>query len=199
MKIGVLAVQGDFEAHAAVLRQLGAETVEVRVPADLEGCDGLVLPGGESTTQLQFLEEEGLASAIRQFAERRGAIFGTCAGAILLATEVRQPKQASLELLDMTVVRNAYGRQIASDVVSGATALKKEPLEMVFIRGPVIERAGPGVRVLAEYAGKPALVQRENILAATFHPELTEDTTVHEYFLRLAAAGANSARSSAKP
>lgn len=199
MKIGVLAVQGDFEAHAAVLRQLGAETVEVRVPADLEGCDGLVLPGGESTTQLQFLEEEGLASAIRQFAERGGAIFGTCAGAILLATEVRQPKQASLQLLDMTVVRNAYGRQIASDVVSGPTALKKEPLEMVFIRGPVIERAGPGVRILAEYAGKPALVQRENIMAATFHPELTEDTTVHEYFLRLAAAGANSALSSAKP
>ena len=198
MKIGVLAVQGDFEAHAAVLKQLGAETVEVRVPGDLEGCDGLVLPGGESTTQLQFLQEEGLASAITKFAEKGGAIFGTCAGAILLATEVQQPKQDSLRLLDMTVVRNAYGRQIASDVVSGPTALKKEPLEMVFIRGPIIARAGPGVRVLAEYAGKPALVQGANILAATFHPELTEDTTVHEYFLRLAAAAANSAVSSAK-
>ena len=191
MKIGVLAVQGDFEAHEAVLKQLGAETVEVRVPADLDGCDGLILPGGESTTQLQFLQEEGLAGAITKFAERGGAIFGTCAGAILLATEVEHPKQDSLRLLDMTVIRNGYGRQIASDVVSGSTQLKSEPLEMVFIRGPIIERAGPGVKVLAEFAGKPALVQRENIMAATFHPELTEDTTVHQHFLRLAAAGSS--------
>ncbi|HXY24308.1 MAG TPA: pyridoxal 5'-phosphate synthase glutaminase subunit PdxT [Candidatus Acidoferrum sp.] len=191
MKIGVLAVQGDFEAHEAVLKQLGAETVEVRVPADLDGCDGLILPGGESTTQLQFLQEEGLAGAITKFAERGGAIFGTCAGAILLATDVEHPKQDSLRLLDMTVIRNGYGRQIASDVVSGSTQLKSEPLEMVFIRGPIIERAGPGVKVLAEFAGKPALVQRENIMAATFHPELTEDTTVHQHFLRLAAAGSS--------
>ena len=198
MRIGVLAVQGDFEAHEAVLEQLGAEPVEVRVPADLDGCDGLILPGGESTTQLQFLQEEGLADAITKFAERGGAIFGTCAGAILLATDVQHPKQDSLQLLDMTVVRNAYGRQIASDVVSGPTQLKKEPLEMVFIRGPVIERAGPDVKILAEYAGKPALVQRENILAATFHPELTEDTTVHEHFLRLAAQGSSRAANGAK-
>ena len=198
MRIGVLAVQGDFEAHEAVLEQLGTKSVEVRVPADLDGCDGLILPGGESTTQLQFLQEEGLADAITKFAERGGAIFGTCAGAILLATDVQHPKQDSLQLLDMTVVRNAYGRQIASDVVSGPTQLKKEPLEMVFIRGPVIERAGPGVKILAEYAGKPALVQRENILAATFHPELTEDTTVHEHFLRLAAQGSSRAANGAK-
>jgi len=198
LRIGVLAVQGDFEAHEAVLEQLGAETVEVRVPADLDGCDGLILPGGESTTQLQFLQEEGLAGAITSFAERGGAVFGTCAGAILLATDVEHPKQDSLGLLDITVVRNAYGRQIASDVVSGASKLKNEPLEMVFIRGPVIERAGPSVRVLAEYAGKPALVQRENVMAATFHPELTEDTTVHEHFLRLAEAGAARAASSVK-
>src|SRR5437764_630271 len=125
---------------------------------------------------------------IVKFAERGGAIFGTCAGAILLAKDVQHPRQDSLNLMDMTVVRNAYGRQIASDVVRGPTVLKKEPLEMVFIRGPVIERAGPGVKVLAEYAGKPALVQRENILAATFHPELTDDTTVHEHFLRLAGS-----------
>ena len=189
MKIGILAVQGDFEAHAAMLEQLGAKTAEVRTPADLEGCDGLILPGGESTTQLKFLQEEGLADKIIKFAESGGASFGTCAGAILLAKDVKHPQQDSLSLMDMTVVRNAYGRQIASDVVSGATTLKKEPLEMVFIRGPVIERAGPGVKVLAEYAGKPALVQRENIMAATFHPELTDDTTVHEYFLRLASAG----------
>src|SRR6266516_7256141 len=190
VKIGILAVQGDFEAHAAMLERLGVETVEVRTPTELEGCDGLILPGGESTTQLQFLQEEGLADAIAKFAQQGGAIFGTCAGAILLATEVQNPRQDSLKLLDMTVLRNAYGRQIASDVVSGPTNLKKEPLEMVFIRGPVIERAGPGVKVLAEYAGKPALVQRENIMAATFHPELTDDTTVHEHFLSLAKARA---------
>jgi pyridoxal 5'-phosphate synthase pdxT subunit len=188
VKIGILAVQGDFEAHAAMLKRLGVESVEVRTPADLEGCDGLILPGGESTTQLQFLQEEGLAESIRKFAEQGGAIFGTCAGAILLATEVQNPKQDSLKLLEMTVLRNAYGRQIASDVVSGPTKLKKEPLEMVFIRGPVIEHAGEGVEILAEYAGKPALVQRGNIMAATFHPELTDDTTVHQHFLELAGA-----------
>src|SRR5258708_25109823 len=188
-KIGILAVEGDFEADAAMLARLGAETVEVRTTAHLEGCDGLILPGGESTTQLQFLREEGLADAIGKFAKQGGAIFGTCAGAILLATEVENPRQDSLKLLDMTVLRNGYGRQIASDVVSGPTKLKKEPLEMVFIRGPIIERAGPSLKVLAEYAGKPAMVQRDNILAATFHPELTDDTTVHEHFLGLVAAG----------
>jgi pyridoxal 5'-phosphate synthase pdxT subunit len=198
VKIGILAVQGDFEAHAAMLAGLGAETTEVRTPAQLDGCDGLILPGGESTTQLQFLREEGLAEAIEKFAKEGGAIFGTCAGAILLATEVENPRQDSLKLLDMTVLRNGYGRQIASDVVSGPTKLKKEPLEMVFIRGPIIERAGPEVAVLAEYAGKPALVQRENILAATFHPELTDDTTVHEHFLGLVAAGTKQAAGNAK-
>jgi pyridoxal 5'-phosphate synthase pdxT subunit len=198
VKIGILAVQGDFEAHAAMLSRLGAESVEVRTPADFHGCDGLILPGGESTTQLQFLQEEGLADTILKFAERGGAIFGTCAGAILLATEVQNPKQDSLKLLDMTVLRNGYGRQIASDVVSGHSKLKKDPLEMVFIRGPIIERAGPGVEVLAEYAGKPTLVQRSHILAATFHPELTDDTTVHEHFLNLAAAGTTQELSSAK-
>ena len=143
VRIGILAVQGDFEAHAAMLARLGAETVEVRTPAQLQGCDGLILPGGESTTQLQFLQEEGLADAIGKFAKQGGAIFGTCAGAILLAAEVQNPRQDSLRLLDMTVLRNAYGRQIASDVVNGPTKLKKQPLEMVFIRGPIIERAGP--------------------------------------------------------
>ena len=199
MKIGILAVQGDFEAHAAMLARLGVQSVEVRTPDELEGCDGLILPGGESTTQLQFLQEEGLAVAIAKFAEVGGAIFGTCAGAILLATEVRNPQQDSLRLLDMTVLRNGYGRQIASDVVSGSTKLKEEPLEMVFIRGPIIERAGTGVKVLAEYAGKPALVQREHILAATFHPELTDDTTVHEHFVGLVAAGASQTAGIAKP
>ena len=182
-----------------MLARLNVESVEVRTPEDLQGCDGLILPGGESTTQLQFLQEEGLADAIGKFAKDGGAIFGTCAGAILLATEVENPKQDSLKLLDMTVLRNGYGRQIASDVVTGPTKLKSDPLEMVFIRGPIIERAGPGLKVLAEYAGKPALVQRDNIMAATFHPELTDDTTVHQHFLRLVAAGTPQVAGSAKP
>lgn len=186
MKIGILAVQGDFEAHAAMLAGMGVESVEVRTPANLDGCDGLILPGGESTTQLQFLQEEGLYEAIRKFAADGGAIFGTCAGAILLATEVTNPHQGSLGLLDMTVLRNGYGRQLSSDVVSAPSALKKEPLEMVFIRGPIIERVGRGIEVLAEYAGKPALVQEGRIMAATFHPELTEDTIVHERFVNMA-------------
>jgi len=197
VKIGILAVQGDFEAHAAMLAQLGVETLGVKTLEDLDGCDGLILPGGESTTQLQFLQEEGLAEAIRSFAKKGGAIFGTCAGAILLAGEVLNPPQDSLNLVDMTVLRNGYGRQIASDVFRGETVLKKEPLEMVFIRGPIIERTGKGVEILAEHKGKPALVQCGNIMAATFHPELTDDTTVHEHFLNLAAAGAKQELSSA--
>ena len=189
MKIGILAVQGDFEAHAAMLRELGAETVEVRTVEGLKGCDGLVLPGGESTTQLQFLQEEGLYEAIREFSDEGGAVFGTCAGAILLANRVKHPEQDSLKLMDMTVLRNGHGRQVASDVFFGDSALKKEPLEMVFIRGPVIERVGPGIKVLAKHEGKPVLVERGRILAATFHPELTSDTTVHQHFLDLAATG----------
>src|ERR1700739_705193 len=175
MKIGILAVQGDSEAHAAMLNKLGAETVEVRTVADLDGCNGLILPGGESTTQLQFLEEEGLYDAIRKFSAKGGAIFGTCAGAILLATQVKNPPQDSLKLLDMTILRNGYGRQLASDVFFGSSALKKEPLEMVFIRGPIIEKVGKGVEVLARHDGKAALVENGNVLAATFHPELTDD------------------------
>ncbi|HET9804629.1 MAG TPA: pyridoxal 5'-phosphate synthase glutaminase subunit PdxT [Candidatus Acidoferrum sp.] len=191
MKIGILAVQGDFEAHAAKLRALGAETLEVRTVAELAQCDGLILPGGESTTQLQFLQEEGLYDAIRKFAADGRAIFGTCAGAILLATEVKNPQQASLGLMDLTVLRNAYGRQVASDVFFGPSKLKPEPMEMVFIRGPIIERVGPGIDVLAEFAGKPVLVQKNNLLVGTFHPELTSDNTVHAHFLKLAAAGAS--------
>jgi 5'-phosphate synthase pdxT subunit len=188
LKIGVLAVQGDFAAHAAMLQRLGVETVEVRTPEDLVGCAGLILPGGESTTQLQFLQQEGLYQAIKKFAARGRALFGTCAGAILLAREVLNPAQASLGILDMTVSRNGYGRQIASDVFFGPSKLTGAPMEMVFIRGPVIERTGPGIEILAEYAGKAALVQKGNVLAATFHPELTDDSTVHQHFLKLVAA-----------
>jgi pyridoxal 5'-phosphate synthase pdxT subunit len=189
VKIGILAVQGDFAAHAAMLHELGAETLEVRTVADLHACDGIILPGGESTTQLQFLQEEGLFDAIRKFSDEGGAVFGTCAGAILLASKVDHPPQASLGLLDMTVVRNAYGRQLASDVFFGKCTLNNQPLEMVFIRGPIIERIGPGIQVLAEFQGKPALVQKGSLLASTFHPELTDDPTVHSHFLAMARAG----------
>ena len=195
MKIGILAVQGDFEAHAAMLHELGAEAVQVRTVEDLDDCDGLILPGGESTTQLQFLQEEGLYDAIREFSAEGGAILGTCAGAILLATQVQNPVQDSLKLLDMTILRNGYGRQLASDVFFGPCTLKKEPLEMVFIRGPVIEKVGPGITVLAKHQGKPVLVQNGHILAATFHPELTADTTVHKHFLELAAQGSGKQKS----
>ena len=187
MKIGILAVQGDFAAHAEMLKAMGIESSEVRTPVDLDSCDGLILPGGESTTQLQFLKEEGLEEAIRKFAAADKAIFGTCAGAILLASEVKNPRQDSLGLLDITVLRNGYGRQVHSEVVSGPSTLKSEPLEMVFIRGPIIERVGPNVEILAEYAGKPALVQNGRVMAAAFHPELTSDTTVHDRFVKLAA------------
>jgi pyridoxal 5'-phosphate synthase pdxT subunit len=187
MKIGILSVQGDFEAHATMLQSLGAETVEIRTVSDLQGCDGIILPGGESTTQLQFLQEEGLFEAIKKFSAEGHGVFGTCAGAILLATQVKNPEQPSLALMDMTVLRNGYGRQLASDVFFGPTQLKSTPLEMVFIRGPIIECVGPSVQVLAEHAGKPALVQKDNLLASTFHPELTDDPTVHKHFLKMAA------------
>ena len=184
-RIGVLAVQGDFAAHATMLESLGAETAEVRTVADLEGCDALVLPGGESTTQLQFLQEEGLFEAIQKFAANEQPVFGTCAGAILLANKVQHPAQDSLALMDMTVTRNAYGRQMASDVFFGSSKLEPAPMEMVFIRAPIIENIGPGVKVLAEFDGSPVLVQKGNLLAATFHPELTSDPTVHRHFLEL--------------
>lgn len=189
MKIGVLAVQGDFEAHGKMLSRLGVEHALVKLPADLAGLDGVILPGGESTTHFKVLSEEGLLDALRGFAANGGAFFGTCAGAILLAREVKNPPQASLGLLDMVVLRNGYGRQLASEVRAGSSKLKSEPLEMVFIRAPVIERVGAGVEVLAECEGKPVMVQQGRILAATFHPELTQDTTVHAHFLKLIRNG----------
>ena len=193
--IGILAIQGDFAAHAAMLHSLGPETTEVRTIADLQQCDALILPGGESTTQLQFLQEEGLGEEIKKFAANNQPIFGTCAGAILLAARVNNPAQDSLGLLDMTILRNGYGRQLASDVSFGNSKLRSEPMEMVFIRAPIIESVGPGVEVLAEFAGKPSLVQKGNILASTFHPELTSDSTVHQHFLGLIKNGAAPAQS----
>ena len=186
MKVGILAVQGDFEAHAAMLARMGVEYVFVRTPRDMEGVDAVILPGGESTTQWKFLVEEGLDKSLLAHAARGGAIFGTCAGAILLAKEIRNPAQQSLGLADITVIRNGYGRQLASEVRHGSAAISSEPLEMVFIRAPIIERVGPGVEVLARSDGQPVLIRQGHILIATFHPELTSDTTVHEYFLRMA-------------
>jgi 5'-phosphate synthase pdxT subunit len=189
MKVGILAVQGDFEAHAATLARLGAAYVFVRTPRDLAGVDAVILPGGESTTQWKFLVEEGLDKSLASHAARGGAIFGTCAGAILLARDVYNPAQQSLGLVDIAVIRNGYGRQLASEVRQGATSISSEPIEMVFIRAPIIERVGPDVEVLAESNGQPVLIRQGRILIATFHPELTRDNTVHEYFLKMAAAG----------
>jgi 5'-phosphate synthase pdxT subunit len=195
MKVGILAVQGDFEAHGATLARIGVEHVFVRSPRDMKDVDAVILPGGESTTQWKFLVEEGLDKSLLAHAARGGAIFGTCAGAILLAREVRNPAQPSLGLADITVIRNAYGRQLASEVRHEPTSLSAAPVEMVFIRAPIIERAGPNVEVLATSEEKPVLMRQGRILIATFHPELTADTTVHEYFLRIAREDSTTSRS----
>jgi pyridoxal 5'-phosphate synthase pdxT subunit len=184
-KIGIVAIQGDYEAHAKGLDRLGVEHAFVRTPADIDGTKGIILPGGESTTHLKVMKEEGLFDALKQFAVEGGALFGTCAGAILLARDVHGPAQESLALLDISILRNGYGRQLASDVHMGPTKLRREPLEMVFIRAPIIESIGEKVEVLAEDAGHPVLVRQGDILASTFHPELTTDPFVHEYFLKL--------------
>ena len=194
MNIGILAIQGDYEAHANVLRRLAVSCTFVRRPGDLAGLAGVILPGGESTTHLKVMTEEGLWEALKKFAAADGAFFGTCAGTILLAKEVHGPAQASLGLLDASVLRNGYGRQLASDVHMGRTKLRAAPLEMVFIRAPIIESVGKGVEVLAEDAGHPVLVREGKILAATFHPELSDDTAVHEYFVRMARSGLSVSR-----
>jgi pyridoxal 5'-phosphate synthase pdxT subunit len=181
-RIGVLAIQGDYAAHADALVQAGAEPVEVRTPADLAGLDGLILPGGESTTMLKFLERHGFFAALDEFA-RTKPMFGTCAGAILLAREVRNPPQRSLGLLDVVVERNAYGRQIDSAILTASTKVDGGPMEMVFIRAPRIVETGGGVEVLAERDGSPALMHQGNILAATLHPELSADRRVHKLFV----------------
>ena len=187
MKVGILAVQGDFEAHGATLARMGVEHVFVRTTKDLEGVDAVILPGGESTTQWKFLVEEGLDKALLAHAARGGAMLGTCAGAILLAREVHKPEQPSLGLADITVIRNAYGRQLASEIRHESTKLSPAPMEMIFIRAPIIHRTGSGVEILARSQGDPVLMRQGQILIATFHPELTSDTTVHDYFVRMAA------------
>ena len=187
MRIGILAVQGDYQAHARMLERLGAEYFFVRTPEEAARAEAMILPGGESTTMLKFIQEEGLEAPLRSLAARGGAFLATCAGAILLAREVRSPSQWSLGLADLVLTRNAYGRQLASEVRYAPSKLKPEPLEMVFIRAPLIEEIGPQVEVLASDGGRPVLVRQGKMLVATFHPELTGDTTIHEYFLKLAA------------
>lgn len=183
-RIGVLAIQGDYDAHAQALREAGAEPVLVRKPEQLSGVEGLIIPGGESTTFLKFLERDGFLGSLQEFV-RTKPTFGTCAGCILLAKEVTHPAQASLGVLDATVERNAYGRQIDSSIQTGETQLPGGPLEMVYIRAPRIVKAGDGVKVLAERDGFPVLVEQGTIMAATFHPELSTDRRVHQRFVEL--------------
>ena len=188
-KVGVLALQGDFDAHVKALERAGATAVLVRSAGDLEGLDGLIIPGGESTTMLKLLREERLMEPLRDFGLRR-PIFGTSAGAILLANEVSGPAQESLGLIDVGVERNAYGRQLDSRITSITPEADFEQrtgpgaMEAVFIRAPIIRRVGAAGRILARYEGDPVLVEEGRHVVATFHPELSSDPRVHELFLQ---------------
>jgi len=183
--VGILAIQGDFALHAKMLERIRAPWKLVKYASELREVGGLILPGGESTTILKFFSNEGMGAAIQDFAAAGKPVFGTCAGAILLAREVLNPPQERLGLLDISIERNAYGRQVDSSVRLGdCPQLADRPVEMVFIRAPIIRRVGDGVRVLGRSDGLPVLVEQGNVLAATFHPELTEDETIHRYFLK---------------
>jgi 5'-phosphate synthase pdxT subunit len=184
MTIGVLAIQGDYEAHKLRLEELGAQVVLVKKPEQLESLDAIVIPGGESSTMLKFLERDGFLQKLRDFVQVKPS-FGTCAGAILLAKEVENPTQQSLGVMDICVRRNAYGRQLDSNIREAQTKLPGGPLEMVFIRAPKISKQGKEVEVLASYDGDPVLVRQRNTMAATFHPELSQDKRVHEAFLEI--------------
>lgn len=189
-RIGVLALQGSFSLHAVSLARLGVHVTEVRRANALEGLDGLIIPGGESSTMLKFLLEEDLFDPLLAFHRGGGALYGTCAGAILLASEVSGPAQRSLGLLDIGVRRNGYGRQVHSHSAAVACPALGEPdLPVVMIRAPVITRVGPGVEVLASHRGHPVFVRAGRLLATTFHPELTDDLRVHRWFLSLVERG----------
>ncbi len=185
MRIGVLAIQGDFAAHARAIERSGALAIEVRRAPDVASLDGLIIPGGETTTMLKSIENEGIGESIGDFARSGKPIFGTCAGAILLAREVYNPAQPSLGLIDIVVERNAYGRQVNSFIATVETSIEGGPLEAVFIRAPRIRRIGAGVKVIARLKNEPVLVRDGNILAATFHPELTQDVRTHLLFLEM--------------
>ena len=185
MRIGVLAIQGDFAAHARAIERSGANAIEVRRANDVASLDGLIIPGGETTTMLRFIENESIGASIAEFARSGKPIFGTCAGAILLAREVYNPAQPSLGLIDIVVERNAYGRQVDSFIATVETSIEGGPLEAVFIRAPKIRRIGAGVKVIASLNDEAVLVRDGNILAATFHPELTDDVRTHSLFLEM--------------
>jgi pyridoxal 5'-phosphate synthase pdxT subunit len=196
LRIGVLALQGDFALHARALARCGetgdrtVEVVEVRKPEQLEGLDGLVMPGGESTTLLKLMDAWGFVPALEKFHAGGKPIFGTCAGLILLAREVTSPGQFSLGLIDVGVERNAYGRQRESFEAGGIAELegRQVPVEMVFIRAPRIRRVGEGVTTLARHGDEAVMARQGTILVATFHPELTDDPTIHRYFCRMVEA-----------
>lgn len=188
--IGVLALQGDFAAHARALEEVGAEAREVRRPEELAGLAGLVIPGGESTALLRLMEPYDFEAAVVEFARAGGALLGTCAGLILLAREVTAPPQRSLALLDCVVERNAYGRQVDSFVGRGEIVIGAAPeeIEMVFIRAPRIREIGPQAAVLARHAGEPVAIESARVIGATFHPELSSSRALHQRFVQLAAS-----------
>ncbi len=187
LRIGVLAIQGNFAAHEHALAEVGAAAIEVRKPEELDGLDGLIIPGGESTTILKFLERGDFFARLQAFAQTQ-PVFGTCAGCILLAKDVQKPSQRSLGVLDVTVERNAYGRQNDSTILNEETSLPGGPLEMVFIRAPRITKVSPDVEVLARRDGDASLVREGHLMAATFHPEMSNDTRVHQMFVDLVRA-----------
>ncbi len=191
MKVGVLAIQGDFEAHRRRMEQLGAAVVEVRKPEQLDEIDALIIPGGESTTFLKVLGEHGFEK-LKQFVLTRPT-FGTCAGAIMLANRVENPSQPGLGALNVTIRRNAYGRQVDSFIGKGSAVADLEcgggPLEMVFIRAPKFEHLGSNVEVLARQGDDPVLIRQGKVMASTFHPELSDDTRVHAAFLKMVRNG----------
>ncbi len=191
--VAILALQGDFEAHGRALADIGIESFEAKRPGDLAAAEGLILPGGESTTLWKFFEAEPWEEAFRAFAAGGRPILGTCAGAILLAREVSNPSQKGLGLVDMAVERNAYGRQVDSFVGEIACPALGGPMPAVFIRAPRIRSAGPGVEVLARHDGEPVLVRQGNVTAATFHPELTSDRRLHRLLFESAARKRRSA------
>ena len=186
--VAVLALQGDFEAHRKALAQIGVESFEARRPAELSGADGLIIPGGESTTLWKFFEAEPWAEAFQAFAQSGRPILGTCAGAIVLAREVSNPAQPGLGLIDIAVARNAYGRQVDSFIAEVETPSLGAPMPAVFIRAPRIVSTGPGVEILGTHGGVPVLVRQGNVAAATFHPELTADRRLHRLLFEPAAA-----------
>ena len=190
MRIGILALQGDFALHARSLNRIGVEWAEIRKPSELENIDGLIIPGGESTTLLKLMETWEIVPALEKFHAAGKPMFGTCAGLIVLAREVLNPNQSSLGFIDITAERNAYGRQKESFETDGEATLNGEPtpLRMVFIRAPRIKRLGPAVTPLATHRGECVMARQGSVLVGTFHPELTDDPTVHQYFRRMVEA-----------